>query len=101
VLENNGTSIAWPPRQGWVLPITYLHAQEHFIVKVDPNLDSLTLTWYGWQYIDPYIAGRGPIVVRTTPPPPPGTTPVLTVAEIPMATQPHPMALCHSLVGNR
>ena len=101
VLENSGTSIAWPPRHGWVLPITYLHAQNHFTVTVDPNLHSLVLTWYGWQYLDHYIAGRGPIVVRSTPQPPPGTTPVVTVAEVPMATPPHPMALCHSLVGDR
>jgi hypothetical protein len=101
VLENSGTSIAWPPRQGWVLPITYLHAQEHFTVTVDPNLHSLTLKWYGWQYINPYIAGRGPMVVATTPKPLSGTTPVISVAEVPTASPPHPMALCHSLVGDR
>jgi hypothetical protein len=101
VLENSGSSIAWPPRAGWVLPIRYLHAQDQFTVTVDPNLDSLVLHWYGWQYIDPYIAGRGPIVVQTSPPAPPGTTPLLTVADIPMATPPNPMALCHSLVGDR
>jgi len=101
VLENSGTSIAWPPAHGWILPITYLHAQSRFTVTVDPNLRALILTWYGWQYLDHYIAGRGPIVVRTTPQPPPGTTPVITVANIPTATPSHPMALCHSLVGDR
>ncbi len=101
VLENSGTSIAWPPPHGWVLPITYLHSQSRFTVTVDPNLHSLVLTWYGWQYLDHYIAGRGPIIVRATPQPPPGTTPVITVAEVPMATPPHPTALCHSLVGDR
>lgn len=101
VLENSGTSIAWPPAHGWILPITYLHAQSRFTVTVDPNLHALILTWYGWQYLDHYIAGRGPIVVRATPQPSPGTTPVVTVADIPMVTSPHPMALCHSLVGDR
>ena len=101
VLENSGTSLAWPPPHGWVLPITYLHAQSRFTVTVDPNLHSLVLTWYGWQYLNHYIAGRGPIVVRATRQPPRGTTPVITVANIPMATQPHSMALCHSLVGDR
>jgi hypothetical protein len=101
VLENSGTSISWPPGHGWVLPITYLHAQNHFTVTVDPNLHSLVLTWYGWQYLDHYIAGRGPIVVHTTPQPLPGTTPIVTVADLPLATPPHPMALCHSLVGDR
>ena len=101
VLENSGTSIAWPPRHGWVLPITYLHAQEHFTVTVDPNLHSLTLKWYGWQYINPYIAGQGPMVVATTPKPLSGTTPVISVAEVPTASPPNPMGLCHSLVGDR
>jgi hypothetical protein len=101
VLENSGTSIAWPPPHGWVLPITYLHSQNQFTVTVDPNLHALILTWYGWQYLDHYIAGQGPIVVRTTPPAPAGTTPIITVANVPTASTPHPMALCHSLVGNR
>jgi hypothetical protein len=101
VLENSGTSIVWPPKHGWVLPITYLHAQSRFTVTVDPNLNSLFLNWYGYQYLDHYIAGPGPIVVDQTPRPSPGTTPIITVKEIPMATPPHPMALCHSLVGDR
>ena len=101
VLENSGTSIAWPPAHGWILPITYLHSQSRFTVTVDPNLRALILTWYGWQYLDHYIAGRGPIIVRTTPQPPPGTTPVITVANVPTAKPSHPMALCHSLVGDR
>ena len=101
VLKNSGTSIAWPPAHGWILPITYLHSQSRFTVTVDPNLHALILQWYGWQYLDHYIAGQGPIVVRTTPQPPVGTTPVITVANLPTKTPPHPMALCHSLVGNR
>ena len=101
VLENSGTSIAWPPGHGWILPITYLHSQSQFTVTVDPNLHALILTWYGWQYLDHYIAGRGPIVVRTTPQAPLGTTPVITVADVPTATPSNPMALCHSLVGDR
>ena len=101
VLENTGTSIAWPPPHGWVLPINYLHAESEFEVTVDPNLRALIINWYGLQYVDHYVAGPGPIVVRTTPPPSPGTTPVVTVAQIPMTTSPHPMALCHSLVGDR
>ena len=101
LLENSGTSIAWPPSHGWILPITYLHALNHFTVTVDPNLHSLVLQWYTWQYLDHYVAGPGPIVVQSTPPPPAGTAPVVSVADVPMATQAHPMALCHSLVGNR
>jgi hypothetical protein len=100
VLENSGSSIAWPPAHGWILPITYLHSQSNFTVTVDPNLHALILTWYGWQYLDHYIAGRGPIVVRTTPQAPPGTTPIVTVANVPTATPSDPMALCHSLVGD-
>ena len=101
VLEDSGTSIAWPPPHGWVLPITYLHSQSRFTVTVDPNLHALILTWYGWQYLDHYVGGKGPIVVRTTPPSSGGTTPIITVAQLPTATTPHPMALCHSLVGDR
>jgi hypothetical protein len=101
VLENSGTPISWPPSHGWLLPITYLHAQSRFTVTVDPNLQSLVLNWYGYQYLDHYIAGRGPIVVHTTPQPPPGVTPIITVAQLPAATSAHPMSLCHSLVGDR
>ena len=101
VLENSGTSIAWPPPHGWILPITYLHSQSRFTVTVDPNLHSLVLTWYGWQYLDHYVGGKGPIVVRTTPQASGGTTPIITVANLPTPSTPHPMALCHSLVGDR
>ncbi len=101
VLENSGTSISWPPPYGFLLPIVYLHTQYHFVVTIDPNLHSVVVSWYGHQLIDHYIAGRGPIVVQPTPPSPPGTTPIITVAELPMVTPPHPMALCHSLVGDR
>jgi hypothetical protein len=41
------------------------------------------------------------MVVATTPKPLSGTTPVISVAEVPTASPPNPMALCHSLVGDR
>ncbi len=76
--------------------------RNRFTVTVDPNLHSLALNWYGWQYIDHYIAGtRTDRRPRQLLNPLRVSSPIVTVAELPMATPPHPMALCHSLVGDR
>ena len=96
VLENSGTSIAWPPAAGWVFPIHQLHEAYEIQVTTDPNLDSMLVMWYGSKMIGHYVAGPGPAVVATTPAGSTSALPVVTVAQAP--TTPSSTAVCRHLV---
>ncbi len=101
-LEHSGTNIGWPPATGFTIPIDLLHEQYQVTVTTDPNLNSMTVMWYGEKMIAHFVAGDGPAVVQSTPPSPPGEpVPVVTVALVPTPAPASPMALCHSLVGKR
>jgi hypothetical protein len=97
---NSGTSINWPPADGWPFPIDYVHAQYRFTAITDPNLDSISIVWYGNKMIGHYLGGSGPAVVQTTPTSSTSSTsklPVVTVAPVP--TPPPDMQLCRSLAN--
>jgi hypothetical protein len=99
VLKNSGTSINWPPAVGWRIPIKYLHAQYQFVMTADPNLNSMTVTWYGSRMLNHYLGGSGPAVVQATATPPGAPSPVVTVAPVPMPAS--SMSLCHRIQGRR
>jgi hypothetical protein len=98
VVDDSGTSIAWPPATGWVIPIKYLNTQYQVTATIDPNLDSISVTWYGSKMIGHYVAGHATPVVQATPTTP-GAQPVVTVADVPLA--PTPMTLCQGLAQGR
>ncbi len=97
VVLNSGTPITWPPAVGWPFPIKYVHAQYRFTAVTDPNLNSISIVWYGTKMLGHYLGGSGPAVVKATPPPTSSTSalPVVTVAPVP--TPPSTMRLCKSL----
>jgi hypothetical protein len=102
VLKNSGTSINWPPATGWVFPINFVGAEYEFTTTIDPNLNSLLVTWYGSKMLGHYVAGQGPTKVLVTPPSAPNQAkPVVTVAAVRKAPVSSPFQLCRSLVGNR
>jgi hypothetical protein len=96
VVEHSGTSIPWPSPVGWHFPIKYLHSQYKLMVTTDPYLNQIVVTWYGTKMIGHYVAGDGPAVVHVTPVPTTGTTPVVTVRELPTPTP--DMSLCQSIL---
>ncbi len=98
VLENSGTSINWPPAVSWRIPIKYVHTQYQFVMTADPNLNSMTITWYGSKMLNHYLGARGPAVIQATPPSSGTTTPVVTVASVP--TLANTTNLCRSLQGS-
>jgi hypothetical protein len=102
ILKHSGTNVSWPSGAGWSIPIHLLHEQYQATVTTDPNLNSMTVMWYGEKMIGHFVAGDGPAVVHPTPASPPvEPLPVVTVALVPTAAPASPMALCHSLVGKR
>ncbi len=96
VVEHSGTSIPWPSPVGWHFPIKYLHSQYKLTVTTDPYLNQIVVTWYGTKMIGHYVAGDGPAVVHVTPTSTTGTTPVVTVRELPTPTP--DMSLCQSIL---
>lgn len=101
LVENSGTSISWPPPSGHHFPSTLLHEQYRITVTVDPNLNQLTVYWYGTIMFAHYIAGNGPARVLATPSSTNPSTPTVTVYDVPTPSQADPMRLCRSLVqGN-
>jgi hypothetical protein len=98
-IENSGTSINWPPANGWHFPIKFLHTQYQIMVTTDPNLQSIQVTWYGSKMIGHYLAGNGPPVVKTTSAASNGQSPLVSVADVPTSSP--GLRLCRSLVqGN-
>jgi hypothetical protein len=96
-LENSGTSIDWPPAAGWHFRVTpdLLHKQLTIGVTIDPNLQSMVVTWYGSRMIGHYVAGNGPYTVKTTPHAPNAPLPLVMVAGV--HTQKTGLNLCRSL----
>jgi hypothetical protein len=102
VIANSGTAISWPPATGWIVPIKLLHEQYQVTVTTDPNLQSITVNWYGSTMINHFIAGDGlPVVVPTSTSGANAASPVVTVADVPTKPAKSPMHLCRTLVGNR
>jgi hypothetical protein len=99
VLENSGTSIAWPSGTSWSIPINTLHAQYRILVTIDPNLHSLNASWYGIHFLGHYIAGAGPSVVGVTPVNHDGPLPVVSISQYPIAMP--PTKLCDSLLNQK
>ena len=76
---DSGTSINWPPAQGFRFPDTLTHEQLQITVTTDPNLKSIVVIWYGQKMLGHYLGGTGPAVVQVTPAPTGGGLPVVTV----------------------
>ena len=95
-IENSGTSIPWPPPLGSSFPVpnSLVHKEFRITVTVDPNLNSINITWNGTEMLRHYIRGFGPAVVQTGSWPQ-GSRPILSVANIPATSD---MSLCQSLV---
>jgi hypothetical protein len=113
-LYNSGISAkTWPSPAGWPFPITDTEVRNHeqlqLVVTIDPNLNSLEVSWYGSpNMVNHYVAGDGPAVVTSTKQSPGSAPPAVTVANIPVhssrdyvaqwaVTESAPMTLCRSL----
>ena len=98
-LDNSGTSVPWPTTTSWSIPIEYLHTQYRILVTIDPNLNSLSASWYGTHFLGHYVGGDGPGVVDVTPVQPGGSPPVVSISQYPIAMP--RTNLCHSLLGQK
>lgn len=94
VLKNSGTSISWPESTSQRKPISVLHEPFQLQVTTDPNLHQIVVLWFDTYFIQHYIAGSGPAVVRTTPKATDGHVPEVTVVEKPLSSS---VSLCRSL----
>ena len=103
VIENSGTTIKWPQKSGWSIPIKFVHKRYRAQVTIDPNLDRIQVLWYSSTLINHYIAGTGPAVVQATHTPPSSPAPVVTISKVARpasSISSDPEALCRSLIGS-
>jgi hypothetical protein len=94
VLKHSGTSISWPESTSQRKPISVLHEPFQLQVTTDPNLHQIVVLWFDTYFIQHYIAGSGPAVVRTTRATPDGHVPEVTVVAKPVSGS---LSLCQSL----